>query len=311
MKAVRYHEYGGTDLMHLEEADQPRPAAGQVLIKVASTSFNPIDDKIRAGYLQQVFPVRFPHIPGVDVAGTVAELGEGVAGLGVGDAVVGFLPMNEDGAAAEFVLAPAELLAAAPQTIPLAAAAAIPAVALTAWQALFEHAQLQAGQRILINGAGGGVGGFAVQFAKRAGATVVATASGRSTETVRDAGADEIIDYTTTPVTEAIAVPLDVVLNLVSASATEMAALVGLIRPGGVIVTTVTPAPEDQERQVKAVSMSVRSDARQLAEIVAAIDAGEVHVDVSESVSFSDIASVHEQSAAGQLHGKVVLVPVS
>lgn len=311
MKAVRYHEYGGTDLMHLEEADQPRPAAGQVLIKVASTSFNPIDDKIRAGYLQQVFPVRFPHIPGVDVAGTVAELGEGVAGLGVGDAVVGFLPMNEDGAAAEFVLAPAELLAAAPQTIPLAAAAAIPAVALTAWQALFEHAQLQAGQRILINGAGGGVGGFAVQFAKQAGATVVATASGRSTETVRDAGADEIIDYTTTPVTEAIAVPLDVVLNLVSASETEMAALVGLIRPGGVIVTTVTPAPEDQERQVKAVSMSVRSDARQLAEIVAAIDAGEVHVDVSESVSFSDIASVHEQSAAGQLHGKVVLVPVS
>ena len=311
MKAVRYHEYGDVDVMHLEEADQPRPAVGQVLVKVASTSFNPVDAAIRAGYLQQVFPVHFPHIPGIDVAGTVAELGESVMGLSVGDAVVGFLPMNEDGAAAEFVLAPAELLTAAPKTIPLAAAAAIPAVALTAWQALFEHAQLHAGQRILINGAGGGVGGFAVQFARRAGATVIATASGRSRETVREAGADEIIDYTTTPVTEAIDTPLDVVLNLVGASETEMAALVGLIRPGGVIVTTVTPAPEDAERQVKAVSMSVRSDATQLAEIVAAIDAGEVHVAVSESVSFSDIASVHKQSAAGQLHGKVVLVPVS
>jgi NADPH:quinone reductase-like Zn-dependent oxidoreductase len=303
MKAVRYHSYGGTDVLRYEDAARPRAAAGQVLIKVAATSFNPVDIGIRAGYLQQVFPVQFPHIPGIDVAGTVAELGEGVGQLRVGDAVIGLLPMNEDGAAAEFVVAPAEVLTAGPRTIPLTAGAAIPAVALTAWQALFEHARLQTGQRILINGAGAGVASFAAQFAKQAGAAVIATANGPST--------DEIVDNAIVPVTEAIGEPVDAILNLVAASDTEMTALVDLIRPGGVIVTTVTPAPADTERNVRTVSMNVRSDAKQLSEIVAEIDAGNVHVEVSRSVLLSEIASVHKLGATGQLHGKVVLVPAT
>ena len=118
MKAVRFHEFGGPEVLRYEDVDRPRPAAGQVLIRVAATSFNPVDAAMRSGFLQQVFPVALPHTPGIDVAGTLAQIGEGVAGWSVGEAVVGFLPMTEDGASAEFVLAPAELLTGAPSGIP-------------------------------------------------------------------------------------------------------------------------------------------------------------------------------------------------
>ena len=159
MKAVRYFTYGGPEVLRYDDVERPRPAAGQVLVRVAATSFNPVDVALRAGYLQQVVPLAFPHTPGLDVAGTVDALGADVAGWSPGDAVVGPLPMTEDGAAAEFVLAPAHVLTPAPTSIPLVDAAAIPTVSLTAWQALFEHANVRAGQRVLINGAGGGVGG--------------------------------------------------------------------------------------------------------------------------------------------------------
>jgi NADPH:quinone reductase-like Zn-dependent oxidoreductase len=175
MKAIRYHVYGDPTVLRYEDAERPEPAEGEVLIEVAATSFNPVDAGIRAGYLQQVFPIALPHIPGIDVAGTIAALGAGVTRWEVGDQVIGFLSMVSDGAAAEFVTASADTLASAPTAIPLTEAAALPAAAQTAWQALFEHAELRAGQRVLINGAGGGVGGFAVQLAKRAGAFVIAT----------------------------------------------------------------------------------------------------------------------------------------
>jgi NADPH:quinone reductase-like Zn-dependent oxidoreductase len=296
-------------VLRYEDIDRPRPEQDHVLLRVAATAFNPVDATIRAGYLQQAFPIRLPHTPGFDVAGTVAELGPGATGLAVGDAVVGFLPMTEDGAAAEFVVAPAVALTAAPTSVPLTDAAALPSASLTAWQALFEHADLQAGQRVLINGAGGGVGGFAVQFAKQAGATVVATASARSAPVVAAAGADQIVDYTSTTLADAIGEPVDVVLNLVRASDEEMAALVGLVRAGGVLVTTTTPARDHPERGVRAISMFVRSDAGQLKVIVARVDSGALRIDVSEKVPLSDIVLVHERSAAGKLRGRVLLIP--
>src|SRR5215468_8157055 len=172
MKAVRYHSYGDSDVLVYEDADRPVAGAGQVLVRVAGAAFNPVDVAIRAGFLEQVFPVALPHIPDFDVAGVIAEVGEGVSGWSAGDAVVAFLPMTAPGAAAEYVAVPAGLLAGAPRTIELADAAALPSAGLTAWQSLFEHAGLTAGQTILINGAGGSVGGYAVQLAARAGATV-------------------------------------------------------------------------------------------------------------------------------------------
>ncbi|WP_328618126.1 NADP-dependent oxidoreductase [Amycolatopsis sp. NBC_00355] len=307
MKAVRFHQYGGPEVLRYEEADRPRPAAGQVLVEVAATSFNPVDAAIRAGYLQEVFPVALPHTPGIDVAGTVIELGDGVQGHAVGERVIAYLPMLLGGAAAEFAVVPAELVAPAPTTIPLAEAAALPAAAQTAWQALFDHADLRADQRILVNGAGGGVGGFAIQLAKQAGATVLATASARSTEAVRAAGADRIVDYTATAVTTAVTEPVDVVLNLANIGEPDIAALTGLVRSGGTILSTATPAVGDAGRGVRGLGMQLRPDVTQLAAITKKVDTGELRVDVSAGYPLAEIAAVHQLSAAGRIRGKVVL----
>ncbi|MET3567030.1 NADPH:quinone reductase-like Zn-dependent oxidoreductase [Leifsonia sp. 563] len=309
MKAIRFHETGGPDVLRYEEAELPVPGAGEVRLRVAGSAFSPADNGIRAGSLP--IPITLPHIPGYDVSGTVDALGAGVEGLAVGDEVVGFLPMTADGSAAEYAIAPAEVLARAPHSIPLADAAALPSVALTARQALFDDAGLTSGQRILITGAGGAVGGYAVQLAKRAGAYVIATASPRSSATVREAGADEVIDHTARSVLDAVDEPVDVLLNLAPLEPDEFAALVARVRDGGVVVSTTAwmPAPDDAERNVRSVVVFVRSDAEQLAELVSLVDSGDLRVDVAQRVPLAELRSIHEQAAAGTLRGKVVALP--
>ncbi|WP_405885908.1 NADP-dependent oxidoreductase [Streptomyces longwoodensis] len=311
MKAVRFHEYGGPDVLVHEDVEQPVPGPGQVRVRVAATSFNPVDGNIRAGFMQGPIPVVLPHTPGIDLAGTVDALGEGVEGLAVGDDVVGFLPMDGPGAAAEYALAPAEVLTPAPKSVPLADAAALPLVGLTAHQALFEHGGLAAGQRVLVNGAGGAVGGYAVQLAKNAGAHVIATASPRSGDAVRSAGADEVVDHTTTGLTAAVTEPVDLALNLAPVDPAELAALLSLVKPGGVLVNTTVwmPAPSDEERDVRGIDLFVRSDAGRLAELVASVDRGELRVDVAERVPLAELPALHARAAEGAVHGKVVVVP--
>lgn len=316
MKAMRYHGYGDSGVLVHEETGRPSAGPGQVVIRVAGTAFNPVDAVIRAGVLPEVFPVTFPHTPNYDVAGVVTEVGEGVAGWSPGDAVVGFLPMNAPGAAAEYVAAPADVLAAAPRTVDLADAAALPSVALTARQALFEDGGLaegagpDGGRRVLVNGAGGAVGGYAVQLAARAGASVTATASPRSRDRVRSYGAARIVDHTVAPVAEALAGErFDVVLNLVTTDPGETAALVDLVADGGTFASTTTPGPDDAGRGVRTARVFVRTDAARLAELVGLVDAGELTVDVAERLPLADLASVHDRAAAGRLAGRTVLVP--
>ncbi|AGL19107.1 NADP-dependent oxidoreductase [Actinoplanes sp. N902-109] len=311
MKAVRFHEFGTPDVLRYEDADQPAPAAGQVRIRVAGTTFNGVDATVRGGFMQGPIPVALPHIPGIDVAGTVDALGAGVTGWQTGDRVVGFLPMTEDGASAEYVLAPADILTAAPANIPLADAAALPAVGLTAWQALFDHAELTGGQRILINGAGGAVGGYAVQLAVWAGAHVIATAGPRSRERVIANGAHQVIDHSSTDVTTAGIEPVDVVLNLAPVAPEHLAALTGLIRPGGVLVNTTVwmPAPSDEERAVRGIDLFVRSDADQLAGLVSMVGTGALRVEVADRISLRDLPALHARAAAGAVSGKVVVTP--
>jgi NADPH:quinone reductase-like Zn-dependent oxidoreductase len=311
MKAVRFHEYGDPDVLRYEDVAQPIPGTGQVRIRVAATSFNSVDGNIRGGFMRGAIPVVLPHTPGIDVAGTVDAVGEGVAGIEVGAEVIGFLPMDGNGAAAEYVLAPAEVLTPAPKSVPLPDAAALPLVGLSAWQGLFDHGNLTAGQRVLINGAGGAVGGYAVQLAKGAGAHVIATASPRSSETVTSAGADEVIDHTTTGVTAAVTEPVDVVLNLAPVDPAALAALVTLVRSGGVVVNTTVwmPAPADEERGVRGIDLFVRSDAEQLSRLVALIDRGELHVDVAQRAPLAELPAIHAQAAAGALPGKVIVLP--
>jgi NADPH:quinone reductase-like Zn-dependent oxidoreductase len=303
---MRFHEYGGPDVLRYEDVEPPTPGAGEVRLRVAATSFNGVDAGIRGGYLQGPFPVTLPHTPGIDVAGTVDALGDDVENVTVGDAVVAFLPMTAPGAAAEFVIAPTDVLAAAPTSIPLPDAAALPMVGLTARQALFDDAGLQEGQRVLINGAGGAVGGYAVQLAKRAGAHVIATASARSAERARSAGADEVIDHTN----NAVAEPVDVLLNLARIAPEELVALAALVKDGGVVVNTVPTieTPADEARGVRAVGVFVRSDAEQLSRLVALVDGGELHVDVAERFPLAELADVHAKADADELSGKVVVV---
>ncbi|NJP32869.1 NADP-dependent oxidoreductase [Micromonospora thermarum] len=302
MKAVRFHQHGDAGALRVEDIERPEPSTGQVLIKVVSTSFNPVDATIRAGYLQQVFPVALPHIPGIDVAGTVEAVGEGVTRFELGDQVVGFLPMTADGAAAEYVLAPVEVLAAAPVAVPLADAAALPATGLTAWQALFEHADVQPGQRILVHGAGGAVGGYAVQLGAQAGATVVATAGPRNAERVRGYGAEvsgrDIGDVTG---------PFHAVLNFAPVPPADMRALTDLVRAGGVLVTTTTPGPDDEPRGVRSRSVFVRPDAEQLAALVNRVDAGKLHIHVADRVRLDELPAIHARSDAATLTGKTVI----
>ncbi|HEX7306504.1 NADP-dependent oxidoreductase [Lentzea sp.] len=310
MKAVRFHEFGGPEVLRYEDVEQPVPAAGEVLVKVAATTFNPVEGNIRLGVMQGPIPVDLPHTPGLDVAGTVDALGEGVEGLAVGDEVVGFLPMTKPGAAAEYVIAPAAVLTPAPKGLPLADAAAFPLVGLTAYQALFDHGRLQAGQRVLVNGAGGPVGGYAVQLAKQAGAHVVATASPRSAEAVRTAGADEVVDHTTTDVLSAVTEQVDLVLNLAPVDPAVLAQLPSLVRDGGAVVNTTIwmPAPTDEDRGVRGVNLYVRSDAEQLAKLVALVDSGDLRVDVEQRVPLTELPAVHVQAASGGVRGKVVVL---
>jgi NADPH:quinone reductase-like Zn-dependent oxidoreductase len=311
MKAVLYHRYGDSDVLEYGQLRRPAPGRGQVLVKVAGTSFNPVDAGIRGGYLSEVFPIAFPHVPGIDVAGTIAELGEGVTGWTVGDAVIGMLPMEADGAAAQYVVAPSDVLAAPPRRTALADSAALPTVGLTAWQALFEVADVKPGQTILINGAGGAVGGYAVQLAKQAGAEVTATANARSAERLRNYGADRIIDYIDYTATRVAVAgkPFDVVLNLVSTSPAETEALVGAVADGGIHVGTMTSGSEDSARGVRTQRIFVRSDAAQLAELVSRVDAGALQIDVADRRPLSEAAAVHKASDSGLLPGKTVLVP--
>ncbi|MGW6128891.1 NADP-dependent oxidoreductase [Cellulomonas sp. NPDC055163] len=309
MKAVHFHETGGPEVLRYEDAPQPEPGAGEVRVRVAGSAFNPADGGMRGGFLP--IPITLPHVPGYDVSGTVDALGDGVTGLSVGDAVVGFLPMTANGAAAEYVVAPAGTLVPAPTRIPLADAAGLPSVGLTAWQALFEAAALQAGQRILVNGAGGPVGGYAVQLAKRAGAHVVATASPRSRESVQASGADEIVDHTTTSLLDAVAEPVDVLLNLAPITPERFTALAARVRDGGVVVSTtpMVETPGDPERGVRAVTVFVHPDADVLARLVALVDGGELRVEIARRVPLRELPALHAQAEAGLVHGKVVVVP--
>ena len=269
MKAVRYHSYGDSDVLVYEDADRPVAGAGQVLVQVAGTAFNLLDAAIRGGLLQEVFPVALPHIPNYDASGVITEVGEGVRGWNVGDAVVAFLPTVAPGAAAEYVAVPAEALAAAPRTGELVDAAALPSVGLTAWQSLFEHAGLTTGQSILIDGAGGAVGGYAVQLATQAGAIVTATASARSLDRIRSYGVERLVDYTAAPdctgagraAVRRGAAPGAHQRDLTPTSPEEIAQLVDLVADGGAFVSTTTPGPEDAGRGVRTVRIFVRSDA--------------------------------------------------
>ncbi|MFB9443606.1 NADP-dependent oxidoreductase [Dactylosporangium vinaceum] len=290
MKAIRIHAYGDASVLRLDDIPVPEPAGGEVLVKVAGTSFNPSEIGLRNGWLRGVFDLRLPYTPGWDLAGTVVH---GAGAFTAGQPVVGRV---DGGAAAEYTVADPALLVPAPVTVPLAHAAALPVAGVTAWQALFVHAgRALDGARVFVNGAGGGIGGFAVQLAHGAGAHVTATASPRSAGTVREFGAAAVHDY-------AHGLPpgrFDVVLNLVPTD-DDLAALVA---PGGVLVSVTNPfAPP-------AVHFVVQNNPADLARLVGLVDAGDLRLDIAGVRGLAELPAVHRAAESGRLRGKTIITP--
>lgn len=305
MKAVRIHEFGGVDVLKLEDLPKPVPGPGEVSIEVKAASVNPVDYKIREGRYPPVTADTLPVTLGRDVAGVVDALGEGVTTFQAGDAVFAMLPPDRGGYA-EWVLAPAEVCARKPAVLDMAQAASVPLAALTAWQGLFTHGGLNQGQRVLIHGASGGVGSFAVQFAKIKGAEVFATASADARGYVQSLGADRVIDYHAERFEE-IVHGADLVYDLIGGETQDRSWPV--LKRGGTLVSTVG---QPDERKAAAAGASgkrytAQPDGGQLRQIAALIDAGRVKVAIDAVYALDDAAEAERHLEDDHVVGKVVL----
>jgi NADPH:quinone reductase-like Zn-dependent oxidoreductase len=306
MKAVRIHKYGGPDTLQYEDAPRPQPKAGEVLIRVEAAGVNPVDWKIRAGYLKDHFPRTFPIILGLDLSGIVEDTGPGVSRFRKGDEVYSSTDMTRDGSYAEYVVVDESVIAFKPRSLDHAHAAAVPVAALTAWQALFDTAGLEPGQRILIHGGSGGVGHFAVQLANWKGAHVIATASGKNQEWLRQLGAHETIDYSKQRFEEGSR-NLDVVLDTIGGETQERSWQT--LKRGGILVALTQP-PSSEKAQAHGVRGAIlygRQDGGQLTQLAKLIDAGKLKPMIDRILPVSDARLAHELSQAGHSRGKIVL----
>jgi len=302
MKAVRIHQYGGPEVLQYEDAPRPQPGAGEVLIRVHATSVNPIDWKIRAGYLKDWMPLGFPAVLGRDVSGVVEEVGPGITGLKPGDAVYGLI----NGAYAQYTVAKESDVAMKPRSLDHAHAAAIPLAALTAWQALFDKGRLAGRQTVLIHAAAGGVGSFAVQLAKSKGARVVGTASGKNQGLLRELGVDQPIDYEKTRFEE-VARDVDAVFDTIGGDTQQRSWKV--LKRGGVLLSVAAPPSADEAGRagVRAEFVMTQPDAAALAQIAGLVDAGIVKPVVQATMRLADVRRAHEASQSGHVRGKLVL----
>ncbi|AVH71709.1 NADP-dependent oxidoreductase [Nostoc sp. 'Lobaria pulmonaria (5183) cyanobiont'] len=303
MQAIRVHNYGESDALTLETIAQPELQPNEVLIRVQAAGVNPLDWKIRAGYMKEFFPMPLPFTPGMDVAGIVEAIGTDVKAFQVGQAVYGELRM---GAYAQFATAPQDAIALKPKTLDFVQAASVPMVAMTAYQGLFDRADLKPGQTVLIHAASGGVGIFAVQFAKWKGAHVIGTASAANTEFVRSLGADQAIDYKATPFEEVVE-NVDVVLDTLGGD--TQARSYSVLKPGGILVSTAAP-PNTQKAQevgIRAEMMNMKPSASLLEEIASLLDSGQLKTVVAQTFSLSEARQAQELSQGGHVQGKIVL----
>ena len=305
MKAVRIHKYGGPEVLTYEDAPRPQPGAGEVLIRVHAAGVNPVDRAIREGYFKERLQYKLPFVPGWDVAGVVETVGSGVTRLKPGDEVYGRTDLAREGSYAEYMVARESEIALKPKSIDFVTAAAIPLAALTAWQALFDNGS-SAGQTVLIHGAAGGVGHFAVQLAKIKGARVIATASQRNQEFLRSLGADQVIDYNTTRF-EDVVHDVDMVLDTITGETADRSYQV--IKKGGIYVSILRPPSEEKAaaRGVRTGHTFVRADVAQSRRNRKARGFREAQGLDRKSVSSPEAAAAHTLNATGHTRGKIVL----
>ncbi|MBU2872489.1 NADP-dependent oxidoreductase [Marinobacter salexigens] len=312
MKKVVYNQFGERDVLEVASSDIPSPQEGEVLIRVHGAGLNPIDWKTRNGFgfVAQQIENALPWTPGYDVAGEVVAIGDGVTTLVPGDRVMGLVgfPLN-GGGYAEYALTAADELAVVPEELDLVTAGALPLAALTAWQALFEVAELEAGQKILVHAGAGGVGHLAVQFALARGAHVIATASAGNRDFLAELGVHEVIDYNTTDFAEEC-FGLDVVLDLVGGDTGKRS--LRTLGDSGMLVTIPTVTADEvvsaaETQGLRAHGMTVRPDVFHLEEIAELIEDGDVKVHIEKAFTLDQVAQAHELLEGGHVRGKLVL----
>lgn len=306
MKAVRVHEYGGPEVLKYEDAPRPEPAAGEVLVRVHAAAINPVDWKIRAGFTKGFLDYKLPMIPGWDLSGVVEGVGAGVTDWKAGDEVYSRPDLRRDGAYAEYIAVKSAELARKPKKLDHVKSAAIPLAALTAWQALFDAADLQKGQRVLIHAAAGGVGTFAVQLAKWKGAHVIGTASERNHAFLKELGADETIDYSKVRF-EDVVHDVDLVLDTMAGETRDRSWQV--LKKGGILVSILgQPSQEAAAKHgVRAAGVFVQPNRAELEEIGALADAGKVKPVIEAVLPLQDARRAHEMNETLHTRGKIVL----
>lgn len=306
MQAVRIHSYGHDSVLSYEQAPRPEPKENDVLIRVHAASVNPVDWKIREGWLAAWFNHQLPLILGCDASGTVAALGPGVTGFSVGDEVFARSDVARDGTYAEYVSIPGSQVGPKPKTLDHLHAAAVPQAASAAWNALITLAELSAGQTVLIHAAAGGVGSFAVQFAKIRGARVIGTASAHNAEFLTGLGVDQVIDYNTTPFEDVVR-DVDVVLDNIGGDTLQRSWKV--LRQGGILTSLVEPPSPEQaaEYGVRAAFASALVDQATLAEFASLIDSGKVKPIVTNIFPLQEIHQAHALSESMHSRGKIGL----
>jgi NADPH:quinone reductase-like Zn-dependent oxidoreductase len=306
IRKVRIHRFGGPDVLRVEEVEPSMPDALQVLVNVKAGSVNPVDFKIRNGQYPAVKEDRLPYTLGRDVSGAVEKCGAQATRFKVGDQVVGMVGIGGGGYAEKAVLDEGAM-ANKPQEIDHVHAAAIPLAGQTAWQGLFRYGQLKAGQAVLIHGGSGGVGHFAVQFAKARGARVITTVSTDRLEFARSLGADVVIDYKTQRF-EDLAQDLDMIFDLVDGETRERSWK--LLKKGGVLVSTLTdPSQQTAARQgVRALRYTVEPDGKELAEILSLVASGRVKPHVQKTYPLEEAAQALNYVEQGDSTGKIVLI---
>ena len=305
MRAAIYDEYGGAEVLSVREVDDPPVGPDTVLVRAKAASVNPVDWKIREGYLHGAFPHHLPIIPGWDLAGVVEAVGPAVrTGLRVGDEVFGYVRRDDVafGTTAELVPAPERTVTRKPAGLSFEEAGALPLAGMTAYQGIVEALDVQPGERVLVHAAAGGVGHFAVQIAAAFGAHVVGTASAANHDHLRALGAEEVIDYADGPVSKQLIEPVDAVLDLVGGDALDDAP--DQLR-GGTRIASVVEA--DKVLELGGTYVFVRPSRENLDALAALVDAGKLRVEVAATYPLDQVADAHRASEEGHARGKIVV----
>lgn len=306
MRAIRLHAYGDISTLRLEDAPLPRFGDEDILVRVVATSVNPVDWKIRRGYLKEMLPYRLPMIPGWDVSGIVVAAGASVTRFAPGDAVYARPDIRRDGTYAEYIALRAAEASPKPATISHVEAATLPLVSITAWEGLVTAGGIAAGQRVLIHAGSGGVGSIAVQLAKAMGAHVTTTTSPRNIALVESLGADAVVDYTAGPIGAATP-PFDLVLDTLGGAVQD--ASFGLLRRGGTLISIIAPpdAAKAAAAGIRPEFVFIDPNAGILERIAGLVDTGRIRPVIGAEFALADIAKAHELSESGRARGKIAL----